>query len=52
ERYPALVKRVGVQDTFGESARDDEIEDLLVKYGLTSSDIAKAVVESRRKGLA
>ena len=52
ERYPALVKRVGVQDTFGESARDDEIEDLLGKYGLTSSDIAKAVVESRRKGLA
>ena len=51
ERYPALVRRVGVQDTFGESARDDEIEDLLVKYGLTPSDIAKTVVESRRKGL-
>src|ERR687897_1389232 len=33
ERYPALVKRVGVKDTFGESARDDEIEDLLGKYG-------------------
>jgi transketolase len=52
EKCPVLVKKVGVQDTFGESARDDEIEDLLVKYGLTSSDIVKAVVESRRKGLA
>jgi transketolase len=48
ERCPATVKRVGVQDTFGESARDDEIEDLLVKYGLTPSDIARAVIESRR----
>ena len=43
------VKRVGVKDTFGESARDDEIEDLLVKYGLTSSDIAKSVIELRRE---
>lgn len=51
ERYPVPVKRVGVKDTFGESARDDEIEDLLVKYGLTSSDIAKSVIESRRKAL-
>jgi transketolase C-terminal domain/subunit len=37
-----------VKDTFGESARDDEIEDLLVKYGLTSADIARVVVEARR----
>jgi hypothetical protein len=37
-----------VKDTFGESARDDEIEDLLVKYGLTSADIAGVVVEARR----
>ena len=49
ERYPVPVKRVGVKDTFGESARDDEIEDLLVKYGLTSSDIAKSVIELRRE---
>lgn len=48
ERYPVLVKRIGVKDTFGESARDDEIEDLLVKYGLTSADIARVVVEARR----
>jgi len=48
ERYPVLVKRIGVKDTFGESARDDELEDLLVKYGLTSNDIARVVVEARR----
>lgn len=48
ERYPVLVKRIGVKDTFGESARDDEIEDLLVKYGLTPNDIARVVVEARR----
>ena len=48
EHYPVLVKRIGVKDTFGESARDDEIEDLLVKYGLTSNDIARVVVEARR----
>jgi transketolase len=52
ERYPVPVKRVGVQDTFGESARDDEIEELLVKYRLTSSDVARAVIESRRSSLA
>src|SRR5919106_368096 len=48
ERYPVLVRRIGVKDTFGESARDDEIEDLLVRYGLTSGEIVKAVVEARR----
>jgi transketolase len=48
ERYPVLVKRIGVNDTFGESARDDEIEDLLVKYCLTSTDISRIVVEARR----
>ena len=48
ERYPVLVRRIGVKDTFGESARDDEIEELLVRYGLTSGEIVKAVVEARR----
>ncbi len=48
ERYPVPVKRIGVRDTFGESARDDEIEKLLVKYGLASADIAKAVVDTRK----
>ena len=31
EQYPVLMKRVGMQDTYGESAPDD---DLLEKYGL------------------
>ena len=48
DNYPVLVKRIGVRDTFGESARDEEIEDLLAKYGLTASDIAKAVINSRK----
>jgi transketolase len=48
ERYPVLVRRIGVKDTFGESARDDEIEELLIRYGLTSGEIVKAVVEARR----
>lgn len=48
EQYPVLVRRIGVKDTFGESARDDEIEELLIRYGLTSGEIVKAVVEARR----
>ena len=48
DNYPAWVKRIGVRDTFGESARDEEIEDLLAKYGLTASDIAKVVINSRK----
>ncbi|MEP0824677.1 MAG: transketolase family protein [Nitrososphaera sp.] len=47
ETYPVPVKRVGVSDRFGESARDEEIDMLLEKYGLTATEIAKAVVESR-----
>jgi transketolase len=39
---------VGVRDTFGESARDEEIEALLDNYGLTATEIAKAVLEARR----
>ena len=37
---PTTVLRVGVKDTFGESGEPDE---LLQKYGLTPSDIVKAV---------
>ncbi|HEX2556747.1 MAG TPA: transketolase family protein [Nitrososphaera sp.] len=48
ETYPVPVKRVGVRDTFGESARDEEIEALLDNYGLTATEIAKAVLEARR----
>ena len=39
EHAPTPMKRVGIQDVFGESAPN---EDLLVKYGLTSKDIAEA----------
>jgi transketolase len=47
ETYPVPVKRVGVRDTFGESARDEEIDMLLVQYGLTATEIARAVLEAR-----
>ncbi|MDX9870896.1 MAG: transketolase family protein [Clostridia bacterium] len=40
EHSPAPLERVGVQDTFGESGKPQE---LLEKYGLTSTDIVKAV---------
>jgi len=49
ETYPVPVKRVGVRDTFGESARDEEIDTLLEQYGLTATEIAKAVVEARSR---
>jgi len=39
ENAPTPMKRVGVKDTFGESAPNDE---LLIKYGLTAGDIAQA----------
>lgn len=40
ENCPVPMKRVGVEDTFGESGNGDE---LLVKYGLTSENIIKNV---------
>ena len=49
ETYPVPVKRVGVKDTFGESARDEEIDTLLEQYGLTATEIAKAVLEARSR---
>lgn len=42
EHAPTLVKRVGVNDTFGESGKPDE---LLVKYGLTKEHIIEKVKE-------
>jgi len=42
EAHPTKVKRVGVQDTFGESGKPAE---LLVKYKLTAADIVKAAKE-------
>ena len=39
---PTVVKRVGVEDTFGESGKPDE---LLVKYGLTKEHILEKAKE-------
>ncbi len=49
ERYPVPIKRVGVQDKFGESARDNEVPQLLEKHGISSINIAKAVKEARSR---
>ncbi|MEG1311879.1 MAG: transketolase family protein [Romboutsia sp.] len=46
EECPVIVKKVGVQDTFGESGTPNE---LLKKYGLTSDDIVKSVKEAISK---
>ena len=51
ERYPVPIKRVGVQDMFGESARDNEIPLLLEKHGITPINIAKQVKELRSRKL-
>lgn len=40
EEAPTIVKKVAIQDTFGESGNPDE---LLVKYGLTENDIIQKV---------
>lgn len=49
ERYPVPIKRIGVLDKFGESARDNEVPQLLEKYGISSINIAKAVKEARSR---
>jgi len=46
EEVPVPVVKVGVQDTFAESG---PVRDLLVKYGLTSSDIVKAAKKALYK---
>ena len=49
ELYPVGVKRLGVLDTFGESARDDEIGSLFEKYGLSAMKIVETVLHARRQ---
>ena len=44
ENYPCKMKRIGVQDTYGESGKPDE---LYKKYGLDSESIAKEVMRLR-----
>lgn len=40
ENYPIKIKRIGINDTFGESGKPDE---LYQKYGLTKENIIKEV---------
>ena len=47
ESYPVPIRRMGVQDKFGESARDNEIAQLLEKHGMTPINITKMVKEAR-----
>ncbi|MHB8867387.1 MAG: transketolase family protein [Thermoleophilia bacterium] len=42
EHRPTLMRRVGIRDTFGESAPNDQ---LLAKYGLAAEDVARACRE-------
>ncbi|MGI0088231.1 MAG: transketolase family protein [Nitrosotalea sp.] len=49
EKYPVHMRRIGVRDQFGESARDSEISLLLEKHGMTSVHISNAVKDIRSK---
>ena len=51
ERYPVPIHRIGAQDMFGESAREDEVSLLLEKHGITSFNMVKQVKEIRSKKL-
>lgn len=42
ESYPVPVRRIGVRDKFGESARDAEVPLLLAKHGIAPVNIAEA----------
>ncbi len=48
EYCPTFVKKLGIRDMFGESARDDEIDQLFDKYGLSSKEIVKNVIELKK----
>ncbi len=43
ERYPVPIRRIGAQDMFGESAREDEVESLLEKHGITPINMANEI---------
>ena len=49
EKYPVPIRRIGVMDKFGESARDNEIPLLLEKHGITSINITNTVKEIRSR---
>lgn len=46
EGAPALMKRIGIKDIFGESG---SLEELFNKYGLTSENIAREVKKLIKK---
>lgn len=46
ENYPVPMKRIGINDTFGESGKPDE---LMEKYGLTSENIVLKAKEMLQK---
>ncbi len=48
ENCPTPMKRIGINDTFGESG---SLDDLFIKYGLTSENIVKEVKELIKKKL-
>ena len=49
ERYPVPIKRIGAPDMFGESAREDEVDLLLEKHGITPINIVKQIKELRSR---
>jgi transketolase len=49
ESYPVPMKLVGINDKFGESARDEEIDLLMEKYALSTMNIEQAVVNVRSR---
>ena len=49
ENYPVPISRVGVNDTFGESARDNEIDLLMESYGLSERNIVNTIIKLRAK---
>lgn len=46
ESYPVPIKRIGIEDSFGESGTPSE---LMKKFGLTEENIKKAVLEVIRR---
>lgn len=46
---PTFVRKIGIADRFGESARDEEIDSLLHKYGLSPKEIVRNAVELKKR---
>ena len=46
---PTFVRKVGIKDSFGESARDEEIDSLLDKYGLSPKEIVRNAIELKKR---